>query len=102
MPPTKNLTKSEIMTALAERADLKKKDVEAVFDALAELIEKQLNTSGEISAIPGLIKIKKVDKKAKPARLGRNPKTGETITIAAKKASKGVKVTMLKTLKDMV
>jgi nucleoid DNA-binding protein len=48
------------------------------------------------------MKIKVVNKPARPARMGVNPFTGEEMMFKAKPASKGVKVLALKGLKDMV
>ena len=96
-------TKSELMSELAHSTGLTKKQVESVFEALEGTIRRELKKEGgNIAALPGLLKIKKVHKPAKPARPGRNPFTGESIMIKAKPASKGVKVTALKGLKDMV
>jgi nucleoid DNA-binding protein len=50
----------------------------------------------------GLLKIKKVEKPATKQRKGRNPLTGEEITIKAKPKRTVVKVQALKSLKDMI
>ncbi|MFU8896785.1 MAG: HU family DNA-binding protein [Gammaproteobacteria bacterium] len=94
-------TKSEIITQLAEKTDLTKKDIGAVFDELNVIIKKSLKSANEFS-MPGLMKVRVVKKPATKARLGKNPFTGEEITIKAKPARKTVKVTPLKGLKDMV
>jgi nucleoid DNA-binding protein len=94
-------TKSEILTQISEKTDLTKKDVGAVFDALNGIIKKSLKSANEFS-MPGLMKIRVVKKPATKARLGKNPFTGEEITIKAKPARKAVRVTALKGLKDMV
>lgn len=94
-------TKSEIITQISDKTDLTKKDVGAVFDQLNAIIKKSLKSANEFS-MPGLMKIRVVKKPATKARLGKNPFTGEEITIKAKPARKAVKVTALKGLKDMV
>jgi nucleoid DNA-binding protein len=94
-------TKSEIIGTIAEKTSLSKKDVGAVFDNLNEIIKKSLKSANEFS-MPGLMKVRVVKKPATKARLGKNPFTGEEITIKAKPARKTVKVTALKGLKDMV
>jgi nucleoid DNA-binding protein len=94
-------TKSEIITQLADRTQLTKKDVGAVFDELGGIIKKSLKSANEFS-MPGLMKVRVVKKPATKSRLGKNPFTGEEITIKAKPARKTVKVTALKGLKDMV
>ena len=52
--------------------------------------------------LPGLVKIMRKEIKASPAKEGRNPKTGETMMIAAKPKRTVVKVRALKKLKTMV
>ena len=52
--------------------------------------------------IPGLMKLRVVKKPATKARKGINPFTGEEMMFKAKPASKAVKATVLKGLKDMV
>ena len=101
----KPLTKTEILNRIAEATDLTKKDVAAVLDALSGEIKKSLGTRGAGPfTIPGLIKIEKKKVPARPARKGvPNPfKPGELMDVAAKPASKKVKVRPLKNLKDMV
>lgn len=96
-------TKSQIITHLAEDAGLEKKTVKSVFEALDRLAQAHLMTrgSGELS-IPELgVKLRRVKKKATKARKGRNPFTGEEITIKAKPARNVVRVTALKKLKDL-
>lgn len=100
--PKKKMTKSQLMSDLADQAGLTKSQVEGVFDALQSTIKRELSGVGELTALPGLLKIRKVVKPARKARPGRNPATGEAITISAKPASKGVKVSLLKSLKEMV
>lgn len=96
-------TKTEIYAAIAEATSLSKKDVSAVFDALTGEIGKALSKKGSgVFQIPGLVKIVLQHKPATKERQGRNPATGETITIKAKPASTKVRVRALKNLKAMV
>ena len=98
-------SKSEILAALAEETNLGKKDVAAVLDALAKEIQKAVSAKGPgVFQIPGLVKIMRKSVPAKPARKGvPNPfKPGELMDVAAKPASKKVKVLPLKNLKAMV
>ena len=100
---TKPLSKAEIVADLAEKSTLSKKVVGDVLDHLEALIGKSIGKKGSgIFALPGLLKIQVVEKKAVPAREGRNPATGEKIHIAAKPARKVVKVRALKKLKEMI
>ena len=95
-------TKSEVYGYIAERSSLKKKEVSAVFEALSELIERDLKKGPGIFNVPGLMKIKLVHKPAVPERRGINPFTKEETTFKAKPARNVVKVQPLKGLKDMV
>ena len=97
-------TKSEIYKHIAEDTGLTRKDVAAVFDSLSGLIQKNLggrNGPG-LFTLPGLLKMRVVKKPAVKARKGINPFTGEEMMFKAKPASKVVKVSALKGLKDMV
>ncbi len=101
----KPLTKTEILTNVAESTGLTKKEVGSVFDALADEIKKSLSSRGAGSfALPGLLKIEKKKVPARAARKGvPNPfKPGELMDVAARPAFSKVKVRPLKTLKDMV
>jgi nucleoid DNA-binding protein len=97
-------TKVQIITAIAETTNLSKKDVTAVFSALGDMITSHIKKrgSGEFSIPETGVKIRRVVKPARKARMGRNPATGEPMKIAAKKASTVVKVTALKALKDKI
>jgi nucleoid DNA-binding protein len=97
----KPLSKAQVMTALAERSDLTKKQVTDVFEHLGELISENLRKHKQFT-LPGLLKITVVHKKAKPARPGRNPFTGEKMMFKAKPAHDQVRLRALKRLKDMV
>jgi len=98
----KPTTKSEIMNFITEETELRKKDVTAVFDALTDIIQRDLKKGPGVFTVPGLMKIKVVKKPAVPARKGVNPFTGEEMMFKAKPARNVVKVTPLKALKDMV
>ena len=98
----KPTSKSEIYAYIAEKTNLKRKDVTAVFEALKELIERDLKRGPGIFNLVGLMKIKLVHKPAVPARRGINPFTKEEVMFKAKPARNVVKVQALKTLKDMV
>jgi nucleoid DNA-binding protein len=99
----KRLTKAQVIAELASGADIDKKSVNRVFESLQELIRKQLSTRGPGEfVIPGLVKLRVVKKPATKERQGINPFTKEPITIPAKPASKKVRATALKSLKDLV
>jgi nucleoid DNA-binding protein len=96
------MTKSALYTELAERTELKKKDVVRVFEELSDIINGHIkrNAAG-VFTVPGLMKIKTVRKPATKARKGINPFTGEPTIFKAKPARTIVKVQPLKALKDM-
>jgi nucleoid DNA-binding protein len=97
----KGLTKSQMVSELATKAGLTKAQVNSVFNAMAEVIGGELHANRPVT-IPGLVKVTLARKAATASRPGRNPFTGEAITIKAKPARKVVKVRALKALKDMV
>jgi nucleoid DNA-binding protein len=74
-----------------------------VFDALAAIIAADLGKKGvgEFN-FNGLVKLRTVNKPATKARKGRNPFTGETITIKAKPASRKVRARALRALNDLI
>ena len=98
----KPTSKSEIYAYIAEKTNLKRKDVVGVFGALQELLERDLKRGPGIFNLVGLMKVKLVHKPAVPARRGINPFTKEEVMFKAKPARNVVKVQALKTLKDMV
>jgi nucleoid DNA-binding protein len=97
-------TKSEIFAKIADDTGLTRKDIAAVFDSLNGQIKKNLGGRGapETFTLPGLLKLRVVKKPARKARKGTNPFTGEEMMFKAKPASKVVRVSPLKGLKDMV
>ncbi len=78
----KPLTRSQTAAALAEEANISKKQAMEIFEALAKLAYKQAKNS---FTLPGIGKLVLVERKA---RMGRNPRTGEAVAIAAKKVLK--------------
>lgn len=99
----KSITKSETFQALASATGLSRKQVAAVFDELVNLIDQNLGKKGPgVFALPGLVKLKVVQKPATPARKGINPFTKEEQVFKAKPARKVVKAVPFKALKDMV
>lgn len=99
----KRLTKSQVVSELSELTELDKKSINRIFDGLSELIKKQLGPRGPGEfVIPGLIKLRAVKKPATKDRPGINPFTKQPITIKGKPASKKVRATPLKALKDLI
>jgi nucleoid DNA-binding protein len=98
----KAATKTQVQQTLSEKTGLTRKQVGMFLDELESLIKRELTKGPGVFTIPGMIKIKKVKKAATKARQGRNPQTGETITIKAKPARTVVKTLPLKGLKEVV
>jgi nucleoid DNA-binding protein len=99
---SKPMTKTAVFQELAARTNLSRKQVTEVFDALLELIKKELTKKGGVFTIPtGLVKVKRVEKAATKERMGRNPATGEPMVIAAKPKRTVIKALALKTLKEL-
>jgi DNA-binding protein HU-beta len=89
----KALTKSQIAASIAEKAEISKKQSLQILEHLAELAyEHAKNTF----TLPGIGKLVLVDR---AARQGRNPMTGETIQIPAKRV---VKFRVSKAAKDAI
>lgn len=78
------MTQSQIIQALAERIEVPKKVAKALMDNLAHTAIEQVKKTG-VFVLPGMGRLVKVERKA---RIGRNPATGESIKIPAKKAVK--------------
>ena len=89
-------TKSGIMAALAEAGGISKKQAVAIYEKLIALAIAGAKQEEKGLMLPGFGKVKLVKR---PARMGRNPATGETIKIKAKKV---VKVVACKALKDAI
>lgn len=76
-----DMNKSELVAAVAKRAELKRKDAAAAIDAVVDVISEKLGQGEEVSIIGfGTFSVK-----SRAERVGRNPRTGESITIAAAK-----------------
>ncbi|MFA9407584.1 MAG: HU family DNA-binding protein [Candidatus Dadabacteria bacterium] len=95
MAPTKPMTKSQLSTHIAEKAGITKKAATEILDEIAAVAYKETKKNKQFT-IPGLGKLVLDRRKA---RMGRNPATGETIKIAAKKV---VKFRVAKACKDAV
>jgi len=75
------MNKQELITKIAEKTNLSKKDATAALTALIDTITETLKAEGKL-VVPGLGAF---EVKERAARQGRNPRTGETVEIAAKK-----------------
>ena len=76
------MNKGELVAALAAKTDLSKKDAEAALNGLVEVISDTIANGEKVQ----LIGFGTFEVKARPARVARNPRTGEEVKIAASKA----------------
>lgn len=75
------MNKTELIAAVAEKAELSKKDAEAAVSAAIEAITAALSQDEKVQ----LVGFGSFEVKARAERVGRNPKTKETIQIPASK-----------------
>jgi nucleoid DNA-binding protein len=96
-------TKSQVLTNIADKTELSRKQVASVFDALGEEIKNSLGKRGPgVFTVPGLMKITVKNKAAVPAGRRMDPFTKQERDFPAKPASRAVRVRPLRGLKDMV
>src|SRR5436309_8611529 len=88
------LTQSQFVAAVAERAELSKAEAKRALAALDEVVLDEIGNAQKVR-ISGLVQLTVRLKPATKARQGRNPATGEEITIAAKPASVDVRARAL-------
>ena len=89
------MTQSQLVKHLAQACEVSNRVSKQMLDILADTAVKEVKKSGAF-VVPGLGKLVRTDRKA---RLGRNPATGETIKIPAKKV---VKFRVAKAAKDAI
>lgn len=80
------LTQTQLAAAVADRAEISKAEAKRVLTALDEIILEELGNAQKVR-VGSLVQLTVRVKPAQKARKGRNPATGEEITIAAKPAS---------------
>ena len=90
-----SMNRTELVAAIADRAGLTKTQADAALGAFQEILIDSLS-KGEAVKVTGLMSVERV---ARAARTGRNPRTGEEIQIPA---GFGVKLTAGSTLKKAV
>ena len=89
------MNKTEFIAAVAENADISKKDAEKAIKAFADVVTEELKKGEKVQ----LVGFGTFEVSERAAREGRNPQTGKTMKIAACKAPK---FTAGKALKDAV
>ena len=78
------MNKTEFIAAEAEKAEISKKDSEKALKAFVDVVAEQLKAGDKVQ----LVGFGTFEVSERAAREGRNPQTGETMTIAACKAPK--------------
>ena len=89
------MNKTELIAAVAEKAEMSKKDAEKAVKAFTDVVSEELVNGGKIQ----LVGFGTFEVSERAAREGRNPKSGEVMNIPA---SKTPKFKAGKALKDMV
>ena len=99
--PKTPFKQSEFFKVLVEQTNLSKNQIHLVFEKIKAFAKVHLlkNGPGQFT-VPGMLKITQVTKPATKARPGRNPFTGEEMTIQAKPARKVIRVKALKKFKS--
>ncbi len=78
------MNKQELITGIAEKAELTKKDAEKALVAFTDVVKEELGKGGKVQLVGfGIFEVSE-----RAAREGRNPQTGETIKIEACKVPK--------------
>jgi nucleoid DNA-binding protein len=98
---SKLMTKSELVSQIAERSELKKSEVKDVIEALAAVGYKELKKNGSF-LVPGFAKFVVIKKPATKERKGINPFTKEPTVFKAKPARKIIRARPVKAAKDAV
>lgn len=91
----KPMTKSQFMAALSEKSGMSKKEMTEMWEMFVDMVYTHVKADGEVT-LPGL---GKMQKKHRNARMGRNPATGEQISIPAKTV---LKFRVAKSAKDAI
>lgn len=89
------MNKTELVAAVAEQADISKKDAEKVLKAFVDVVTEEMKKGEKVQ----LVGFGTFEVSERAAREGRNPQTGETMQIAA---SKSPKFKAGKALKDAI
>ena len=89
------MTQTQLVRSLAESCEVNNKTSRQMLECLASTAIAEVKKNG-VFVLPGLGRLVKVERKA---RMGRNPATGETIKIAAKKV---VRFRVAKSAKDAI
>lgn len=69
------MNRTELIAAMAEKSGLSKKDADAALKAFMETVTDQINAGEKVQ----LVGFGTFEKKIRPARMGRNPRTGDKV-----------------------
>ena len=89
------MNRSQLLNEIAAANEMSRKEADALLGSLVDIITGTVAT-GEDVAISGFAKFRRIDR---PARMARNPATGEMVRVAAKRVAR---ITPLKGFKDAV
>ena len=97
------MSRSAVLGEIADKTELPRKKVAEVFDALTEIMTREVSAggAGQFKLPTGHVTVKRVYRKERPAREGRNPRTGEPTMIPAKPAHHVIKAYALKSLRGL-
>jgi nucleoid DNA-binding protein len=97
------MSRSAIISEVAEKTELARKKVAEVFDVLTDMLKREVSAggSGQFKLPTGLLTVKRVHVKERPERMGRDIRTGEQRIYPAKPAHHKVKAYALKSLRDL-
>lgn len=73
------MNKTELISAMAEKANVSKKDTEAVLNAFMDTVQNAVKNGDKVA----LVGFGTFEVRERAARTGKNPRTGEAIKIAA-------------------
>ena len=76
------MNKTELITAMAEASGLTKKDCDTALNAFVDTLQTALKSGDKVQ----LVGFGTFETKARPARVGRNPRTGAPVRIPARRA----------------
>jgi esterase/lipase superfamily enzyme/nucleoid DNA-binding protein len=103
MGTAKSISTSDLYRAIAEETGLSVREVKAVFDALRQLVVKNLGPKGPgVIQIPGICKFVVRTRPARPKRHAKNPFTGKFMDLPASPSRRVVTVRALKPLKESI
>jgi nucleoid DNA-binding protein len=103
MAEAKRMSKSQVIAELAEKSGLAKKDVQNVFDQLIQVVERELGSKGPGEfVLADLVKLRVKETPGRAEHEGIDPFTKEKRLFPARPASRKVRASPVKRLKDLM